>query len=50
MALKKMKLKEKEIQKLDGMIVMTEQHIMMIESKTMDSDAITGMKGGSSLM
>ena len=50
MALKKMKMFEKELQKLDGQCIMLEQQKMMIESTTFDVDVISGMKEGASTM
>ena len=50
MALKKMKMFEKELQKLDGQAIMLEQQKMMIESTTFDQDVIAGMKTGATTM
>ena len=50
MALKKMKMFEKELQKLDGQSIMLEQQKMMIESTHFDVDVINGMKEGSKAM
>lgn len=50
MALKKMKMQEKEVQKLDGQSIMLEQQKMMIESTHFDKDVIVGMKEGKNAM
>ena len=50
MALKKMKMMEKELQKLDGQSIMLEQQKMMIESTHFDVDVITGMQEGAQAM
>ena len=50
MALKKMKMLEKELQKLDGQSIMLEQQKMMIESTNFDVDVISGMKEGATAM
>ena len=50
MALKKMKMFEKELQKLDGQSIMLEQQKMMIESTNFDVGVISGMKEGATAM
>ena len=50
MALKKMKMQEKEVQKLDGQSIMLEQQKMMIESTHFDKDVINGMTEGKNAM
>ena len=50
MSLKKMKMYEKEITKLDGQSIMLEQQKMAIESTHFDVDVISGMKQGAKAM
>ena len=50
MALKKMKMFEKEVMKLEGQSIMLTQQKMMIESTHFDVDVINGMKEGSKAM
>ena len=50
MALKKMKMFEKELQKLDGQSIMLEQQKMMIESTHFDVDVVNSMKSGATAM
>ena len=46
MALKKMKMKEKEVIKLEGQSVMLEQQKIMIESSSFDAATFEAMKAG----
>ena len=50
MALKKMKMFEKEVMKLEGQSIMLTQQKMMIESTHFDVDVINGMKQGKTTM
>ena len=50
MALKKMKMFEKEVMKLEGQNIMLTQQKMMIESTHFDVDVINGMKEGKNTM
>ena len=50
MALKKMKMFEKEVMKLEGQSIMLTQQKMMIESTHFDVDVINGMKQGKQTM
>lgn len=45
-ALKQAKMKEKEVAKLDGMKILMDQQVMMIESSIFDKDVMSGLSEG----
>jgi len=50
MAMKQMKMYEKELAKLDGQQIMIDQQKMMIESTNFDAGVITSIKAGKDAM
>ena len=47
LSLKKMKMREKEVAKLEGQSIMIEQQKSMIESSALDAETFKAMKAGS---